>query len=171
MTLRAITLGLGLGLGAGLAQAQDLGSMEVRVGGEDRSYLIREEVDGEASGVVPAEEPGERIVSLVATPVAPSVATDDEAREETERLSLVFEIEGGGSDVLTGDPLIAYRDTAGRSFEMQEGLSGVVTVSSLTEIGTTLIIGGSFAAELVAEGSGGDPLGVSGDFQMTVEQE
>lgn len=178
MTLRTIALALGvsfgLGLEAGAALAQDLGSMEVRVGGEDRTLLIREEAEGETSGVAPAEETGVRVVTLVATPVAPSVEADGEAGEadeggqDAERLSLVFEIEGGGSDVLTSDPLIDYRDATGRAFGMREGLSGVVTVSGLSEIGSTLIISGDFSAELVPEG-GDDILGVSGSFQMTVE--
>lgn len=170
MTLRAMAVAAGLALAPGVAAAQDLGSVEAQVGGTDQSFLIREEVGGEASGVFPTDEAGERVVSLVATPVDPSVGEEEE-EPATERLHVVFGIEGEGSDVLSGDPRIAYWDAQGRGFVMREGLSGVVTVSSLTEIGETLILGGSFSAELVPEAGGDEILGLAGDFQMTIEGE
>lgn len=169
MTLRAMAVAAGLALAPGVAAAQDLGSVEAQVGGTDQSFLIREEVGGEASGVFPTDEAGERVVSFVATPVDPSVGEEEEPA--TERLHVVFGIEGEGSDVLSGDPRIAYWDAQGRGFVMREGLSGVVTVSSLTEIGETLILGGSFSAELVPEAGGDEILGLAGDFQMTIEGE
>ena len=143
-------------LAAGAAWAQPTGSMEVRVGGDDRTFTIL----GEESAVE-FRGAGDRVMTLVAAPDTDS---------KRERLTLVFAVEGLGTEASVGEQRITYLDAAGAAYAPGEDMVSSVSLSSLSEIGGTLIVSGTFSSEMAPEGDG-DPLGVSGTFQATVEPE
>ncbi len=165
-TSRALLIAA-LAVGGTAAAAQGTGSMEVRLGGEDRTFVILPEEDG--TGIEGG--PGARAVALVAAP-DDTDALGPEEGDEVARLTVAFTIQGMGSDVAVTEPRIAFADGAGGRFAAAEGMTAAVTVSSLTEIGETFVLTGEFSSELAPEGEGeGEGLGVSGSFQATIEDD
>lgn len=153
---------LAVGLAAQGAWAQDEGSVELRLGGEDHIFVV---LGKEAGTAIEGPDEG-RTVTLVAAPEAGG----DEA-DRLPRLTVAFLVEGVGNDATLSEPRILFEDAEGRRYRPSEGMTGTVTLDSITEIGGSVILSGEFSAELSREEGGGGPLGASGDFQTTFETE
>lgn len=151
-------------LGAGGAAAQGIGSMEVRLSGGDRTFVILGEEEGtDLQGSTDLRE-----VVLVAVPDAGSELTDPPDPEGQARLTLAFAVEGLQEDASVSEPRIAFQDEDGQTYALTEGSTATVSLTSFSEIGDSFVLSGEFASELVPEGGDGEVLGVSGTFQATL---
>ena len=159
----ALALAPALALGGSAALAQETGSMAVRLGGEDRSFVILPQEDGTR---VEDGDGGLEVVLVAAPDDADSLGPRE--GDGTPRLTVAFVVAGMGSDVASTEPRIVLSDGDGGRFASTEGLTTNVTVSSFTEIGETFVATGDFSAELAPE-EGGEGVGVSGSFQATIE--
>ena len=164
-TLRALSIAA-LTLAGPAAVAQETGSMEVRLGGEDRAFVVLSPAEGTQ---IEGENGAYRVV-LAAAPDDLDALGPVDAPEDgpVPRLTVSFAAEGMGSDVAVRDPRIVYADGEGRDLAAAEGMTATVSVGSLTQIGETFVVTGDFSSELAPEG-GGEAVGVSGSFQATIE--
>lgn len=152
-------------LAAGGAAAQEMGSMEVVLGGEDRTYIVL----GDEAETALEGGPGPRAVTLVAAPEDGGSPTERAEPEGTARLTLSFAVEGTGEDASVSEPRIAFVDEEGRRYLVREGMTATVSLTSFTEIGRSFALTGEFSAELAPEDGEGEPIGASGNFQATLE--
>lgn len=149
------------------ASAQETGSMEVRIGEADRTFLILDEEQGtDMRGST-----GERLVTLVAAPDAGGGATDPQDPDGRPTLTLTFVVEGVGSSVSASGLDVAFEEPSGRVFVPASDVTSALDLTTFAEIGEAFAATGEFSSELVPEGGEEGSLLVSGSFQATIESD